>query len=98
MEELFEQLLHTCLREDVTSIENACTLLGLNYFKILEYSSEDDDAKGMLRMCIGMCRNRVFEKYYFGSIAKNEADVFVAELNSIEEIYLNVPTQPVDEN
>lgn len=94
MEEIFEMLLQLCMNEDVTSLEVACIALGLNFEKILEYSTQDQDAQTVLKMCCSMLKDHVHAKFYNGTLAKNEADNLIAALEDIVEIYLNVSLQP----
>jgi len=82
------------MNEEVTSLEVASIVLGLNLDKILEYSTTDSDAQNILKLCCNMLRNNVHTKFYKGDLAKNEADNLIAALDDIMEIYLNIPLQP----
>jgi hypothetical protein len=89
MEELFELLLTTCIFNDITSLESACQGNGLNYEKILEYATTDVEARQQLQLACVVIKGRLKDRYFDGLISKNEADLLIADLEELEEIYLN---------
>lgn len=91
MDEIFEELLKVCMCQDVDTIGAACKILGVNCIKIFDYAATDSDARDLLRICCGSCKCRVLEKYYLGSMSKNDADLLIGELDILLEIYLKVP-------
>lgn len=92
MEELFETLLTHCVFNDIVSLQAACQGIGLNYEKILEYATADSEAGQQLKLCCAVLKGRVKDKYFDGSMSKNQADELVAEIEEIEEVYLNIST------
>ena len=89
MEELYETLMNYCIYNDITSLEDVCKGIGINFDKILEYSLSDKDARDQLKLCCLVIVGRLKNKYFEGSISKNECDRLIAELEIIEEVYLN---------
>ena len=82
-------LLQACVSEEIVSLEQACEILGLNLDKILEYSITDQDALGILRLCVGMLKSHVHKKFYEGHLSKSNADQLILSLEDVELIYLN---------
>lgn len=90
MEELFELLLTHCIFQDIVSLESACQGIGLNFEKILEYTTTDVEAKQQLQLACAVLKGRVKDKFFDGVLSKNEADHLIAEIEDVEEVYLNV--------